>query len=58
VLVINVTPPDPALWLQRGPPREEQLIGLALVSRYIAKAWPFAALAYILLVLRRAAPRR
>ncbi|MFO1265819.1 MAG: VanZ family protein [Rubrivivax sp.] len=47
VAVVNVAPPDPALWLQGTAPREQNLIGLALVARYTAKAWPFAAIAFL-----------
>ncbi len=58
VLVINATPPDPALWLQPSPPREITLIGLILVARYTAKGWPFAAAAYLMLALRHPSRRR
>lgn len=54
VLVVNLTPPDPALWQQPAPPRQRLLIGLALVSRYVSKAWPLAAAVYFVLAWQRA----
>lgn len=54
VVVVNVTPPDPALWLQPSPPRQQVLIGLALVARYTSKAWPIAASVYLWAMFRRA----
>ena len=59
VAVVNVAPPDPALWLQGTAPREQNLIGLALVARYTAKAWPFVAIAFLWFASRGAgAPLR
>lgn len=58
VAVVNVAPPDPALWLQGTAPREQNLIALALVARYTAKAWPFAAIAFLWLAVRSAAAPR
>jgi VanZ family protein len=52
--VVNLAPPDPALWQQPSPPREQMLIGLALVARYTSKAWPVAALVFLGLTVRRA----
>jgi len=46
VLAVNLAPADPAVWLQRGSPRESTLIGLVLVSRYASKAWPLLAVAW------------
>lgn len=59
IVVVNLAPPDPALWLQGTAPREQSLIALALVARYIAKAWPFAAIAFLWFARRSAsaAPR-
>jgi VanZ family protein len=53
--VVNLAPPDPAVWLLRGSPREGILIGLVLVARYASKAWPFAAFAYLLWLLHEGA---
>ena len=58
VIVVNLTPPDPALWLQPHAPRERVLIALALVARYAAKAWPFAAIAFLALASRAPGPRQ
>jgi VanZ family protein len=58
LIVINLAPPDPALWLQRSPPREHMLIGLILVGRYASKMWPFVAMLYLMLVLQRTPGRR
>ncbi|MBL8286412.1 MAG: VanZ family protein [Rubrivivax sp.] len=57
VMVVNVAPPDPALWLEGTAPRETNLIALALVARYTAKAWPFAAIAFLWLAARAARAR-
>jgi VanZ family protein/uncharacterized membrane protein (UPF0136 family) len=57
-LVVNLAPPDPALWLQPTPRREHVLIGLTLVSRYVSKGWPLLAMAYLLAVWAEARPRR
>ena len=51
-LATKLFTPDPVLWLQPSPPRERTLIGLALVSLYVSKAWPFAAIAFLAFVLR------
>lgn len=53
VVVVNAVPPDPALWQQPTPPRQRMLIGLALVTRYVSKAWPVAAIVYLWLAWRR-----
>lgn len=53
VAVVNAAPPDPALWLQPTPTRQQVLIGLALVARYTSKGWPIAALIFLWLVLQR-----
>lgn len=58
VLVVNLAPPDPSLWLQPTPPRERVLIGLTLVSRYASKGWPLLAMVYLLAVWADARPRR
>ena len=57
LLVVNSTPPDPAWWLERTAPREHVLIGLVLVARYTAKAWPLAAALFLCLTWRRARTR-
>lgn len=57
VAVVNLAPPDPLLWQQPTPPRQRLLIGLALVARYVSKAWPLAAAVYFVLAWRRAGPR-
>ncbi len=60
--VINITPPDPSLWLQTSAPRERMLIGLVLVARYTAKSWPLAAIVFLVMatmpvVTRRSTPQ-
>ncbi len=55
VIVINVAPPDPALWLQSNAPREHLLSGLTLVARYTAKGWPIAAIVFLVMAIRQAA---
>ncbi len=56
--VVNITPPDPALWLQASSPRERMLIGLVLVARYMAKGWPFAAIVFLVMAAMPFATRR
>ena len=56
--VVNITPPDPALWLQTSAPRERMLIGLVLVARYTAKGWPFAAIVFLVMAAMLIATRR
>jgi VanZ family protein len=58
VIVVNVAPPDPALWQQPAAPRERVMIGLALTARYVAKAWPLAAAGFLLWLLQRDRRRR
>ncbi len=58
VIVINASPPDPTLWLQRGAPRERMLVGLTLVARYAAKGWPVAAIIFLVMAIRQAAKPR
>lgn len=56
--VVNITPPDPALWLQSSAPRERMLIGLVLVARYTAKGWPLAAIAFLVMAAMPFTTRR
>lgn len=58
VLALNLTPPAPDWWLQPEPPRQQMLIGLALVARYTSKGWPLMALAFLLLAARQSAVAR
>ena len=58
LIVVNASPPDPTLWLQRGAPRERMLVGLTLVARYTAKGWPVAVIFFLVMAIRQAATPR
>lgn len=58
IATINLTPPNPQLWLKLRGVRASELSSLSLISRNAAMLWPFAAIALLFMPRRGRLPHR